>query len=122
MSFTAAAETTYLVDVIGAFQSAATTTGVALSLDIPSGAIIGQILANQTASAVGGVEQNADASTTGATSGVRAPNTNVPITARFVVTTASPGGPIQLQHRSEVAGSAVTLKSALTIMGWRAIP
>jgi hypothetical protein len=121
LSFTAAANTTYLVHVFGAFQSAATTTGIALALDIPSGAINGQTTASISAIGLGGTEQIADNATTGATSVVRAANTNVPINAWFVVAVGATGGLVQLMLRSEVAASAVTLKAGLTTMGRRVI-
>jgi hypothetical protein len=121
LSFAASANTTYLVELIGAFQSAATTTGIAIALDIPSGAISGQIVHSTSASALGGTEQIADNATTGATSGVRAANTNAPITARWIIAIGATGGTVQLQLRSEVAASAVTLKAGLTALGRRAI-
>lgn len=121
LSFAAAANTTYLVDVVGAFQSAATTTGIALALDIPSGSVIGQALATISASTIGATEQIADNATTGTTSGVRAANVNVPVTARFVVAVGATGGTVQLQFRSEIAGSAVTMKASLTAIGRRVI-
>jgi hypothetical protein len=121
LSFTASANTTYLVELIGAFQSAATTTGIALALDIPSGSVAGLLVHPTTAATLGGAEQIADNATTGATTGVRAANTNVPITARFIVAVGATGGTVQLQFRSEVAASAVTMKANLTAMGWRVI-
>jgi hypothetical protein len=121
LSFTASANTTYLVELIGAFQSAATTTGIALALDIPSGSVAGLLVHPTSTIALGGTEQIADNATTGATSGVRAVNTNVPVTARFIVAVGATGGTVQLQFRSEVAASAVTMKANLTAMGWRVI-
>jgi hypothetical protein len=121
LSFTAAANTTYLVEVIGAFQSVTSTTGIALALDIPSGSVIGLALAASSGTGIGATEQIADNATTAATSGVRAANTNVPLTARFVVAVGATGGTIQLQFRSEIAASAVTMKAALTVMGRRVI-
>jgi hypothetical protein len=120
-SFTAAANTSYLVHVFGAFQSAAITTGIALALDIPSGSIIGQTTASISAIGSGSTEQIADNATTGATSAVRAANTNTPINAWFVVAVGATGGLVQLMLRSEVAASAVTLKAGLTAMGRRVI-
>jgi hypothetical protein len=121
LSFTGSAHTTYLVEVIGAFQSAATTTGIALALDIPSGAVIGQILATTSGTAIGATEQIADNATTAATTGVRAANSNAPLSARFVVAIGATGGTVQLQFRSEIAASAVTMKASLTAMGRRVI-
>ena len=121
LSFNAVANTTYLVDVIGAFTSAATTTGIAMALDIPSGSIIGLALVTTSAATLGSIEQVADNATTGVTASVRAANTNTPITAQFLVAVGATGGPVQLQFRSEIATSAVTMKAALTIMGRRVI-
>jgi hypothetical protein len=119
LSFTASANTTYLVEVVGAFQSAATTTGIAVALDIPSGSVIGQALSNISATTVGATEQIADNATTGATTAVRAANANIPLTARFVVAVGATGGNVQLQFRSEIAASAVTMKANLTAVGRR---
>lgn len=121
LSFTAIANTTYLVEVVGTFQAAATTTGIALALDIPSGAIAGQTIHPTTATSIGGTEQIIDAATTGATTGVRAANANVPIRASFIIAIGATGGTIQLQFRSEIAASAVTMKAGLTAMGRRVI-
>lgn len=121
LSFTAVANTTYLVEVMGAFTAAATTTGIALALDIPSGSVIGLSLHPSTATALVGNEQIADNATTGATTGVRAANTNVPILARFIVAVGATGGTVALNFRSEVASSAVTLKAGLTALGYTAI-
>jgi hypothetical protein len=121
LSFTAIANTTYLVELFGAFQSAATTTGMALALDIPSGSVSGVMLHPTSATALGGTEQISDAATTGATAGVRAANTNVAITARWIIAIGATGGTVQLQFRSEVAGSAVTVKAGLTALGRRII-
>lgn len=121
LSFAASANTSYLVKVYGALQSAATTTGAALAVDIPSGSVVGQTQINSSASAVQATEQIADNATTGVTTGVRAANTNVPVHAWFRVDIGVTGGTVQLQFRSEVAGSAVTLKAGLTAMGRCAI-
>jgi hypothetical protein len=121
LSFAASANTTYLVELIGAFQSAATTTGIALTLDIPSGSVSGLLLHPISATALGGTEQIADNASTGATSGVRAANTNVSVTARWTIAIGATGGTVQLQFRSEVAASAVTMKAGLTAFGQRII-
>ena len=121
LSFTAVANTTYLVEVIGTFQSAAATTGIALALDIPSGNVSGQAIHPISATLPGVTEQIADAATTGATTGVRLAATNVPIRANFIVAVGATGGNVQLQFRSEVAASAVTMKAPLTGMGPRII-
>lgn len=121
LSFTAAANTSYLIHLYGALQTAATTTGAALAVDIPSGQVVGQAHISASATTIQTIEQIADNATTGVTSGVRAANTNIPVFAWFRVDVGATGGTIQLQFRSEVAGSAVTLKAGLTAMGRRAI-
>jgi hypothetical protein len=121
MSFNALANTTYIVDVVGTFQSAATTTGIALALAIPSGSVSGQAYHPISATTLGSNEQIASGATTGATAGVRAAATNVPIMARYIVAVGATGGTVQLQFRSEVAASAVTMKAGLTAMGRRVI-
>ncbi len=121
LSFTAAANTTYLVQVFGAFQSAATTTGIALALDIPSGAVAGNWFHNLSATALGGGEQIADNATTGATTGVRGALSNVPFSAWYTVAIGATGGTVQLTFRSEVAASAVTIKAGVTAMGRRVL-
>ncbi len=121
LSFTALANTTYRVEVIGTFQSAATTTGIALALDIPSGNVTGQMIHPVSATAIGGTEQITDAATTGATTGVRAAATNVSVLANFIVAVGATGGAVQLQFRSEITASAVTMKAGITAMGRRVI-
>lgn len=121
LAFTAAANTAYLVEVLGTFQTAATTTGIALALDIPSGSVSGIMLHMASTTAVTGSEQIADAATAAASSGARAVATNTPMLARFIVAIGAVAGPVQLQFRSEVAASAVTLKAGLTAMGRRII-
>jgi hypothetical protein len=121
LSFSASANTTYLVELIGAFQSAATTTGIAVAVDIPSGSVIGLAVSSISATGVGSTEQIADSATTGVTTGVRAAATNVPLSARFIVAVGATGGTLQLQFRSEIAATAVTMKANLTAMGRRVI-
>lgn len=121
LSFAAAANMTYLVEVVGTFQSAAVTTGIALALDIPSGAVSGMTVHPASATTLTGTEQIADAVTTGATTSVRTAATNIPIRANFIVSIGATAGQVQLLFRSEIAGSAVTLKAGLTAMGCRII-
>lgn len=121
LSFAGAANTTYLVELAGTFQSAAVGTGIAVALDIPSGSVTGFGYHPVSATALGSVEQIADSATTGATAAVRAAATNVPIAARWIVATGASGGTVQLQFRTEVGASAVTLKAGLTALGRRII-
>lgn len=121
MSFTATANTTYLVNVFGAYQTAALTTGIALTLDIPSGSIIGDNTVLTSATALSGTEVIADAASTGASTGVRAINTNTPISAFFVIAVGVTGGTVQLMQRSEIAASNTVLQANLTILGYRIV-
>lgn len=122
MVFSADANSTYTVRVIGAYQAAATTTGIALALDIPAGAeIIGFNQVMTSATAMAGTEQIADATTTGATTGVRAAATNTPIIYEAIVRINATAGNVQLTQRSEIAASNTTLKANITAMGYRKI-
>jgi hypothetical protein len=121
MSFIALPNTTYIVDIVGTFQSAAVTTGIALALAIPSGNVSGQAFHPVSVTASNSNEQIASGATTGATTGVRAAATNVPITASYIVAIGTTGGAVQLQFRSEIAASAVTMKAGLTAMGRRVV-
>lgn len=121
LSFAATPNTSYLLQVFGALQSAATTTGAALAVDIPSGTVIGQTVINSSTTGVLATEQIVDNATTGVTTGVRAANTNIPVQAWFRIDVGATGGTVQLQFRSEIAASAVTMKAALTAMGRRII-
>lgn len=105
------ASATYEVTVIGTFQSAATTTGIGMALDIPSGDVVGTaqtILAAATASFS---HQNADNAVIGVTTGVPVANTNYPVIGKWLVNTDVTSGTMQLQYRAEVAAST-TLKAA----------
>lgn len=122
LSFSALANTKYLITLNGAYQTAATTTGIGLALDIPTGAtIIGNNIVLTSATALGGTEQIADATTTGATTGVRALNTNTPIQCFWIVSVGGTAGTIQLMQRSEIAASNTVLQATLTVMGYRTI-
>ncbi len=122
LSFNAIPNTTYVVELIGTFQSAATTTGIAVALNLPAGALVSGYAEHAISlTAAGPIEQIATAANPGPTSGVRAAATNVPLIGRWIVQTGATAGPVQLQFRSEVTASAVTMKAGLTAMGWRVI-
>jgi hypothetical protein len=120
LSFTAQANTTYLVQLVGEFTSAATTTGIAAALSIPSGTVSGQGYHPVSATVQGSFEQVANNATTGATTGVRAANTVVPLGGEWKVNIGATGGVVTLNFRSEVAASAVTIKAG-SALGARAI-
>lgn len=124
LSFTASANTTYLVCVRGAFQSASTTTGIALTFDIPSGSIVGHNLIAEGApgfNSMNGVVITGDDTTNGAGGAVQTVNTNTPISAWAIIAVGGTGGTVQLRFRSEVAASAVTMKANLTLMSYEQV-
>ena len=111
------ANATYLVDGLLAFQSAATTTGLALTFTIPAGAsIVGGYNHNTTATAIEGSYNNAAGAVGGNTSAAAAATVNLPITGRWIIAIGATAGAAQLQFRTEVAASAVTLKAALSAL------
>lgn len=120
MSFTALADTTYEVEVFGAFSTNATTTGIGLSLDIPSGSVIGMTLASSSNTAVLATQTRADDATLAPTTGVASANANFPLWGKYLVAVGNTGGAVQLRQRSEVAGSNTVLVAGLR-MKWRAI-
>lgn len=111
LSFTATLNTAYEIEFVGTFTSAATTTGVALAVDLPSGTPHGIGYHTLTAATLGGFEQIADNATTGASAGVRAATTLVPLRAQFYAPVGATGGTVQLRLRSEIASSNVILQA-----------
>lgn len=126
MSFTADANATYLVEVMGTFQTAVTTTGIGIGLDIPSGGVSGQALVPSSNTAVLNVLQTADDAIVANHTGVSAANTDFPFQAKYLVKVAGTGGTVQLRWRSEVAASNAVLRAgaatvAGTVMTWRKV-
>lgn len=117
MTATLAANTRYVVEVAGTFQSAATTTGIALALNCGGTVtrIGGQVSHMVSATAMSVCGQEANNSTTGATTGVRATAVPIFIEGRWHIVMGATGGTLQLMCRSEVASSAVTLHAGLTL-------
>lgn len=107
------ANSSYIVELIGAMRSAATTTGIGLALDIPSGTIIGGGQNNSSTTASSSFFQRADATVIAATTGVQAINLDIPIRGKWLIETGTTAGNINLMCRSEIASSAVTLKAGL---------
>jgi hypothetical protein len=112
-----AANTTYLVDGLLAFQSAAVTTGLALTFTLPAGAsIVGGYSHNTTATAIEGSYNNVAGAVGGNTSAAAVAAANLPIIGRWLIAVGATPGSAQLQFRTEVAASAVTLKAALSAL------
>jgi hypothetical protein len=115
LAFDVEANATYEVEVVLTMQSAATTTGISLAFTVPTlGGAVGTFfhqLANTGTLTAG--SQITGGAAAGITSGVPAATTNLPIFGKWIVTTGSNSGTVQLQAKSEVASSAVTLKANL---------
>lgn len=113
-----AANTSYIIELIGSFTSAATTTGIGLALNV--GGTVTRItgLAEHavSATALGSCSQEANNAVTGATTGVRAiaPAANF-IAGKWFVQMGGTGGNAQLMCRSEIAASAVTLQAGMRL-------
>lgn len=123
MSFAGEANKTYIVEFFGVYQSAATTTGIGLALDIPSGSVAGFINGMSSATAMVGAEQIADNALTGnGTTGVRAANTDTPLYGMWIVVIGATPGTVQLMLRTEVSASQVTLKGSRCVLKARKMP
>lgn len=108
---TLAANTDYMIELIGSFESAATTTGIGLALNVGGTVtrIAGQVQHATSATAVGNCTQEANNAVTGATSGVRAISVSIVLEGKWFIRMGATGGDAQLRCRSEIASSAVTL-------------
>jgi hypothetical protein len=121
MTFTAAADTTYVVEILGAFRTAATTTGIGVVLDIPSGGVIGGAQVSSSNTATQFTSQRADNVLIAPSTAVGAANADFPILGRWLVTIGATGGSVLLRMRTEVATSVATLKAGL-LMSYRTVP
>jgi hypothetical protein len=110
-TLTLAANTDYIIDLVGSFESAATTTGIGLALNVSGTVtrIAGQANHPVSATAQGACSQEANNAVTGATTGVRAIAVSVALEGKWFVRMGATGGTVQLRCRSEIASSAVTL-------------
>lgn len=117
MALNLAAGATYLVEGLLTAQSAAVTTGLALGFTLPAGAqISGSFAHNISATALEGSYNIGSGAVKGNTSAALVINENFPVTGRWLVKTDTTAGAAQLQLRSEVAASAVTLKAGLSVL------
>jgi hypothetical protein len=108
---------TYIVDALITFQAAAVTTGVAFGFTLPAGATIsGMYQHNTTATALEGSYNIASGAVKGNTTAVLVAAENVPAQGRWVIKTGGTAGTAQLQFRTEIAASAVTLTAGLSVL------
>ena len=112
-----AANTDYVIELIGSFQSAATTTGIGLCLNVGGTVtrISGIVDHPVSATASGSCSQEANNAVTGATTGVRATGVPVFLRGKWHVRMGATGGNAQLRCRSEIAASAVTLHAGTAL-------
>jgi hypothetical protein len=115
MSFEAVANATYEVEVFGAFQTAATTTGMKLAFSIPSGTITGMALLSSTNTAPQHSIQRASDAAIAPTTGVPTLNADLPVFGKYLIAIGSTGGTVQLRQGSEVASSNTTLVAGLRL-------
>lgn len=121
LSFINSLNAVYEVEIIGAFQSAATTTGIGLALSVPSGStIIGLVQPAISTTASNSLSQIATGLTTAPSTGVPVINQNTPIIAKWLVKTTTIGT-IQLMARSEIAASNITIVSGLFLLRYKRI-
>lgn len=115
LNVTLLANAVYMVEGVVTFQAAATTTGIGLAFTIPGGATIAGAYSHvTTGTTVEGAYNTASGTVSGDTSGVPVANANTPLTGRWLISTGATAGAAQLQFRSEVAASAITIKAGLS--------
>lgn len=111
LAFTPQPNTTYFVEFFGCWETAVATTALRLAFQGPTGTVYGtQALRVQNSSAGVDVRLGALGSETTGTAANATTNNNAEGWAIFK-TGASPSGDFRVQIRSEIGGSAVTLKA-----------
>lgn len=116
LSFTVEANMYYEFKFMVLFSSAATTTGIKLSVSVPgSPAVLSAsaripVAADGTAGELNGWITASDDAVTG--TGVQAASTNYVAIVEGVLLTGGTGGTLQLRYASEVSGSGITIKAA----------
>lgn len=122
LSFSVTANTTYHITGTIVFQSAATTTGIGLALNAPTGSTVCGTFHHMTAATTmgGGGFVGIDTASQIST-GVPTANTNCAANVSAMVRTSSTAGTVQLRFRSEIAGSAVTLRANMCSLSARVV-
>lgn len=117
MQLSLVAGATYVIDALLAFTSAAATTGLALGFTLPAGAsIAGLFWHSSTTTTLQGSYNAASGAVAASTTASASAVDQMAIAGRWIVKTAGTAGAAQLQLRTEVAGSAVTLKAGLSAL------
>lgn len=122
-SFNFDANSRYVVECMGSYQTAASTTGLGIKLFTTdaNSSLIGKLevfTANNTSS---GLFQ-ATTSTTLTTTGVPAANADTVLEGKWVLATGETTGSAILQLKSEVANSLVTISANRWYVRWRKLP
>lgn len=122
MSFAALANSIYIVELTGSFNTAVAATGIGLALNIPSGAVhgIAQAITVNSSTVIEPIGQQSDDAVM-ATTSTGGSGSAYPIIGRWVVAVGGTAGTIQLRQKSEVAASDTTLR-ANTVLSWRKKP
>lgn len=116
------ANATYEVLGVITYQSAALTTGIGFTFTLPAGATMtGAFRTNNTTTTIQGSYNNASGAIGANTTDSAAATTNLPVTYHGIIKTAGTAGTAQLQFRTEVAASAVTLQQGLSYLIFRRI-
>lgn len=117
-----AANATYEVTGVITYQAGAATTGLALGFTLPAGAAIsGTFRHNSAATTIQGGYNTASGTANANTTDSAAAAANIPVTYHGIIATAAASGTAQMQFRSEVAASAITLQAALSYLVFRRI-
>lgn len=120
MAIAVAASSVWKIEVFGTYRTAATTTGAGMTLLLPEGASIkGSARIRQAANGTDTFfEAQLTASNENWTSAsVVAANTDYVVQLSAIVAVAATPGDIALRWRSEVAGSAATLRADTIMVG-----
>lgn len=120
-SFPVEGDSTYEVEVFGAYQSTATSNGIGMGLTGPSGSdfiALGSILTSATSA--GGFRQTG--SDVSSSTGVQTANANTPLLFKGIIKTSATPGTATVQLRSEVNNQTTTLKAGLCRLAWRKLP
>lgn len=117
-----AASSTYLVEGLLTFQSAAGGVGIGLGFTLPVGASIdGGYSHSATASTLTAAYNNAAGTVNANTAAVPATATNLPINGRWIIKTGITAGVAQMQFRTSGGGTLVTIKQDLSTLVFRKI-
>ena len=117
-SFSYAANSVYKVEIIGAVQAAATTTGYGFSMDVSTAVTQTWLTYVNASSATGGATvgySRADAVSAGVTSAIAEANQTIPFFANGLLITGANTGTCQVVFRSETT-AATTLKAGTRIL------